>query len=89
MPKSLSLAVLLLATIHQAMLPKCNGQVADGYIQRWVTKQAASMNRRLVPGPFRSMGWSTSLRESLDLAQKHERLVFLFTLDGDLDSGRC
>ena len=81
--------VLLPFFLHPCMLTECNGQVADGYLQKWVTKNAKQINARLVPGPFQSMGWASSLHESLDLAKQHDRLVFLFTLDGDLDTGRC
>lgn len=89
MPRAATTLAFLLCFLHPCMLTECNGQVADGYLRKWVTKNAQEMNSRLVPGAFQTLGWASSIRQSLDLAKKHDRLVFLFTLDGDLDSGRC
>lgn len=67
----------------------CVGEVADGYLQRWVTKRTKQMNASFVRGQFESMGWAGTIGEALKLAAKHKRPVFLFTLDGHMNSGRC
>jgi hypothetical protein len=35
------------------------------------------------------IGWARSILEARDLAREHDRPVFLFTLDGRMDTGRC
>jgi len=38
---------------------------------------------------WESVGWAKDLRDALGLAKKHNRPVFLFTLDGRMNVGRC
>ena len=38
---------------------------------------------------WESIGWAPTLLEAQQLAQKERRLVFLFTLDGRMQRGRC
>jgi hypothetical protein len=64
-------------------------QVADGYLQRWVTKRTKQMKSSFQRGHFESMGWAPTIGAALELAEKHNRPVFLFTLDGHMNSGRC
>ena len=35
------------------------------------------------------IGWSPDIRSALRLARQHDRLVFLFTMDGRFSIGRC
>lgn len=38
---------------------------------------------------WEKIGWAESLLEARKLAQQHQRLLFLFTLDGRMQVGRC
>jgi hypothetical protein len=38
---------------------------------------------------FDQTGWLTDIRSALELAQRHNRPVFLFTHDGRMGLGRC
>ena len=38
---------------------------------------------------WEKIGWAASLQDALMLAKREKRLVFLFTLDGRMQRGRC
>ncbi len=38
---------------------------------------------------WEQIGWARDIREAIRLGKKHQRPVFLFTLDGKMDVGRC
>ena len=38
---------------------------------------------------FDEIGWAADLRAALKLAAEHDRPVFLFTMDGRVNTGRC
>ena len=38
---------------------------------------------------FDRIGWAADIRTALDLAARHGRPVFLFTMDGRVNLGRC
>ena len=38
---------------------------------------------------FDRIGWAADLRTALRLAAEHDRPVFLFTMDGRVNLGRC
>ncbi|HZP80398.1 MAG TPA: hypothetical protein VFB21_02050 [Chthonomonadaceae bacterium] len=50
-------------------------------VQQW---QPTAKERR-----WESIGWASDLRSALRLAKEHQRPVFLFTLDGRMNVGRC
>jgi hypothetical protein len=35
------------------------------------------------------VGWAKDIRDAIRLGREHQRPVFLFTLDGRMDVGRC
>ncbi len=39
--------------------------------------------------PFDQIGWAADIRDALKLAKESNRPVFLFTLDGRMNIGRC
>ena len=65
------------------------GQVADGYLETWLTTRTRQLDARMSERTFDSVGWANTIQGALDLAKQHARPVFLFTLDGHMDSGRC
>jgi hypothetical protein len=38
---------------------------------------------------FDEIGWARNIREAERLAKQHNRPIFLFTYDGNIDTGRC
>ena len=38
---------------------------------------------------FDEIGWASGIAAAEALAKQHNRPVFLFTYDGDIDTGRC
>lgn len=83
------LRILTLTLICFAMMGKSNAQVSDGYLIRWVERRAEQLNSQFETRPFESIGWAKDIRHATILAEKHKRPVFLFTLDGHMNTGRC
>ena len=56
-------------------------------------EQVSAMIRGWQPTPkeraWEAIGWAPTLAEAQLLAKKERRLVFLFTLDGRMQRGRC
>ena len=38
---------------------------------------------------FDEIGWADDIRHALSLAKEHRRPLFLFTMDGRVNTGRC
>ena len=79
----------LALSLNLLMLANCQAEVADGYVRTWVEKQFRQISGRFVRGSFAEIGWAESIQAAVETAKEHDRLVFLFTLDGKMDSGRC
>lgn len=71
------------------MTSPSHAEVADGYLRRWVDKRTRQMNARFVRGRYEKIGWADGIGHALEVAKQHQRPVFLFTLDGHMNSGRC
>jgi len=50
-------------------------------VQQW---QPTARERR-----WESIGWAKDIREAIRLGKERQRPVFLFTLDGRMNVGRC
>ena len=88
--QSLKATVLLLVGVLMAgSSATSHAEVADGYLRRWVDKRVRQMNARFVRGRYEKIGWADGIGPALKVAQQHQRPVFLFTLDGHMNSGRC
>lgn len=61
----------------------------DDLMLDWVAKYAQELNVRFSKRPFEQIGWAKSVTAALELAKKHQRPIFLFTMDGYFDTGRC
>ena len=55
----------------------------------WVKQRVARWQPTAAEKRWESIGWATGLGDALRLAKKHNRPVFLFTLDGKMSVGRC
>jgi hypothetical protein len=62
---------------------------ADDEVEAWV---AAKVKERLPSAAdrrFDEVGWATDLRTAIKLGKEHNRPIFLFTMDGRINTGRC
>lgn len=64
-------------------------EVADGYLPTWVANRTATLNQRFSTAKMDSIGWARDIGQALEIAEKYDRPVFLFTLDGHMNTGRC
>jgi hypothetical protein len=75
-------AALLLAAGMTALAGEADfAAKVDQCVEAW---QPTREERRMD-----EIGWASDIRDALRLAKKHNRPVFLFTLDGRINIGRC
>ncbi len=83
------LFLVAITLISFVMLGKVNAEVADDYLLQWVGKHARKLNERFAVRPFEYIGWAKDIRTAQALAKEHDRPIFLFTLSGKMNTGRC
>ncbi len=66
-----------------------DGIVADGEVAGWVAQRVAERQPSAEEKRFDEVGWVTDLRTAIRLGTEHRRPVFLFTMDGRINTGRC
>jgi hypothetical protein len=55
----------------------------------WVDQRVQAWQPSAREKLWESIGWAGDIRHALRLAREHNRPVFLFTLDGRMNVGRC
>ncbi len=55
----------------------------------WVDQQVKAWQPTAEERRFDEIGWAKDVRTARKLAEKHRRPVFLFTMDGRINIGRC
>ena len=55
----------------------------------WIEQRVEAWQPTAAETRWESVGWAKDLRHALRLAKEHQRPVFLFTLDGRMNVGRC
>jgi hypothetical protein len=55
----------------------------------WVTQRVKQWQPTERERRWEGIGWAPTIREAERLAKEHNRPVFLFTLDGKMNVGRC
>ena len=55
----------------------------------WVRQRVMQWQPTAAEKRWEGIGWAAGLGDALRLAGKHHRPVFLFTLDGRMNVGRC
>jgi hypothetical protein len=84
----LATAVILgLAAGHAATA--ADGPVADADVVAWVAKRVEERQPAPAEKRFDEIGWARDLRTAIRLGKQHHRPVFLFTMDGRINTGRC
>ena len=62
---------------------------ADAGVQKVVDDRVAEWWPTKEEKRFDEIGWAADIRTALKLAAEHDRPVFLFTMDGRVNLGRC
>ena len=65
------------------------GPVADEQVRSAVDDRVAEWWPTAAEKRFDAIGWAADLRTARKLAADHDRPVFLFTMDGRVNLGRC
>ena len=76
--------LLALAGLQAAETAPADGRVretVDARVAEWWLKESEKR--------FDRIGWADDIRAAQKLAAKHGRPVFLFTMDGRVNLGRC
>ena len=63
--------------------------VADDEVVTWVAKRVEERQPSAQDRRFDEIGWATDLRTAIRLGKEHHRPIFLFTMDGRINTGRC
>jgi hypothetical protein len=63
--------------------------VADSEVSAWVAKRVEERKPSAQDRRFDEIGWTTDLRTAIRLGKEHQRPIFLFTMDGRINIGRC
>ena len=61
---------------------------ADDRDEAWVQRRVQQI-KDAEPAAWRRIPWTASLLDARQASQKENRPVFLFTHDGNIDTGRC
>ncbi len=61
---------------------------ADDHDEAWVQRRVQQI-RDAEPTAWRRIPWTASLLDARQASQKEGRPLFLFTHDGNIDTGRC
>jgi hypothetical protein len=62
---------------------------ADDPLRKTVDARVAKWWPKAEEKRFDQIGWAADIRAARKLAEKHDRPVFLFTMDGRVNLGRC
>jgi hypothetical protein len=65
------------------------GRVADDQVAAWADARVKEWQPKPEERHFDEIGWAKDVRTALKLAKEHSRPVFLFTMDGRINIGRC
>jgi len=63
--------------------------VADDHVRATVDERVARWWLKPEEKRFDEIGWAADIRTARKLADNHRRPVFLFTMDGRVNTGRC
>jgi hypothetical protein len=61
----------------------------DADVASWVAKTVEERQPPAKDKRFDEIGWAKDIRTAIELGKKHGRPIFLFTMDGRINTGRC
>jgi len=64
-------------------------QIPDDQIVSWTEKRVTEWEPKASERRFDEIGWAKDIRTARQLAQSSQRPVFIFTMDGRINIGRC
>jgi hypothetical protein len=65
------------------------GTISDDKVVRWVETTVAERQPRAEDKRFDEIAWVSDIRAAIKLAQEHHRPIYLLTVDGRVNTGRC
>jgi hypothetical protein len=83
------LAGCLVASLTLAADNREPQPIADKDLVGWVRQKVQERLPTAEERRFDAIAWVTQLRTARTLAQKYQRPIFLFTMDGRINTGRC
>jgi hypothetical protein len=89
-----SRAIWLLAAVGLCPAPAGGAEEmpappSDGEVAAWVAKRVEERQPSADEKRFDEVGWARDLRTAIRLGKEHGRPIFLFTMDGRINTGRC
>jgi hypothetical protein len=84
-----STSLLLFLSLAAAAAWADEKPVADAELARWIDQRVEERQPPAGDKRFDEIGWAHDIRTALALAKEHDRPVFLFTHDGQMNLGRC
>jgi hypothetical protein len=88
--RSLGLAAAAWAAVGLAALAAGPGErLPDGEVAAWADRRVKEWQPAAAERRFDEIGWAKDIRTARRLAAEHRRPVFLFTMDGRINIGRC
>jgi hypothetical protein len=64
-------------------------RIVNSEIEKWATQRVKEWQPKPSERRFDEIGWIPSLKSASSLAKKSQRPLFLFTMDGRINLGRC
>jgi hypothetical protein len=65
------------------------GDMGPEKLANWVDHHVRELQPSREERRIDEIGWAKTIVEAEQLAQEHNRPIFLFTYDGRIDTGRC
>ena len=88
-----SFLLVAAASLLTAAEPATKAQTADPsddqHLEEFITERIGDWWPTAEEKRFDEIGWAADLREARRLAREHDRPIFLFTMDGRVNTGRC
>jgi hypothetical protein len=83
----LLIAVFVVGGVVATTLAK--DRISDAKIVRWVEKTVAERQPPADDKRFDEIGWVTDIRTAITLGKENNRPIYLMTVDGQVNTGRC
>ena len=65
------------------------GTISDARVVRWVEQTVAERRPPAEDKRFDEIGWVTDIRTAIALGKEYNRPIFLLTVKGEINTGRC
>ncbi len=76
-------------TLNQVESAPNRPLIPDSQVIAWVDKRISEGQPKPQERRFDEIGWAKDILTARQLAQKSRRPVFIFTMDGRINIGRC